>query len=144
MTKVHSVHIFLGSESDEKFITEGLDVLKSAGIVPKLHIGSVHRAPYETMQQINEVFEDPALRVVIAGSRNATGLAGIVAGRAHELKRNLIVLGVRFEKNPGQHIFEDASFGLSLVPSGVPLAYMGFNTIGFLHACMYAKRICSF
>lgn len=141
---MEKVHIFLGSENDRQFTEEGLLVLGQACVESRVHVGSVHRTPCAALDTIRRVLEDPKLRVIIAGSRNATGLAGVVAGVVTEMQRNAVVLGVRFEKNPGQHIIEDASFGLSLVPSGVPLAYMGFNTIGFIHACMYAKRICSF
>lgn len=131
--------IFIGSKSDEVFLVDGLKFLKEQKIDYELIVSSTHRQPKETAQRITEKLNDKGIKVIIGGAATATGLPGVIAG--YLINTNIPVFGVRFIKNPGQNIIEDATFNLSSMPSGVPLAYTGFNEKGFLHACILAKRI---
>jgi 5-(carboxyamino)imidazole ribonucleotide mutase len=130
--------ILIGSRSDQKFLEEGLIFLKNRGIGNYVYICSVHRDPREAVCRIEEAI-DRKPEVIIAGAATATGLPGMVAGFAQN--RKFPVLGVRFSHQPGAALLEDASFNLSAMPKGVPLAYCGYNQKGFLHACMLAAKL---
>src|SRR3989339_1275618 len=131
--------IMVGSSSDEPFLRAGLEYLKEHNIKYKVIVCSTHREPQKTSAIILESLENKNLKVIIGGAATATGLPGVIAGY---LKETLIpIFGVRFTKEPGQSLIEDATFNLSSMPSGVPLAYVGYNEKGFLHACMLATRI---
>ena len=132
------IFILIASENDRPFIEEGLKHLREKSIKHDVIVGSTHREPEETAEKIKRVIEmQPA--VIIAGAATATGLPGVCAG--HLLNTNIPIIGVRFSKNPGTDIIEDASFNLSGMPKEVPLLYAGYNEKGFLHACMMAVRI---
>lgn len=135
------IPIFIGSENDRPFLTEGLAFLKEHGIPYTVFVASVHRGPIQATADILTVLEDTTLRIIIGGAASATGLPGILAGIIQERGLKILPIGVRFEKNPGARILEDASFALSSMPRGVPLLYAGVNNTGFLHACMIANRV---
>lgn len=131
--------LMIASESDKVFIKTGLEFLKQQKIPCLTVISSVHRNPVGTNSLITRALKKNELKVIIAGAGTATGLPGVVAGYLAETK--IPIFGVRFSKEPGPNIIEDATFNLSSMPSGVPLAYTGYNEKGFLHACMLAVRI---
>ena len=141
MTKECQEHVLLvmvASKSDLPFLEEGTGFLEKQDIAFEIVVGSCHREPKKTERKIASRLKNGNLRVVIAGAATATGLPGFFAG--HLLGTNIPIYGVRFILNPGQNIIEDATFNTSSMPSGVPLAYTGFNEKGFLHACMLAVR----
>lgn len=131
--------IMIGSENDRVFLGEGLEYLKQEDVGYEVVVGSTHREPVETGLAIHLYLESDQCGAAIAGAATATGLPGIMAGYLQNT--NIPIFGVRFSKNPGPNIIEDATFNLSSMPSGVPLAYTGFNEKGFLHACMLAGRV---
>ena len=130
--------ILIGSENDKSFLNEGLEYLEDHKIPNKVIVSSVHRNPEQIEQIIKVTLNEGKNRFVICGAATATGLPGVVAG--HLRDRDIVVLGVRFTKMPGQNIIEDATFNLSSMPKGVPFAYTGYNEKGFLHACMMAVK----
>ena len=130
--------IFIGSENDKQFLIEGLDYLKSQNIDNEIIISSVHRDP-AMMPKIVEGIKKRKDKVIIAGAASATGLPGVLSG--YLLDTNTVVLGVRFSKESGPNIIEDATFNLSSMPKNVPLSYIGYNEKGFLHACMIDFKI---
>lgn len=136
-----ALRIFIGSEHDHPFLDEGLRYLEGHGIAQDVRVASVHRGPQAASAQIRAAIHDPDMRVLIAGAASATGLPGVIAGFVQEANSRIVVFGVRFEQHPSARIIEDASFALSSMPRGVPLAYTGHNQTGFLHACMLAARI---
>jgi phosphoribosylcarboxyaminoimidazole (NCAIR) mutase len=101
----------------------------------------VHRKPRHAHRAILKTLRNNDVRVFVAGAHSATGLPGVIAGYITEACLNTLVLGVRFTKEPRLSIMEDAAFGVSSMPRGVPLAYTGFNNTGFLHACMLSAQI---
>jgi phosphoribosylcarboxyaminoimidazole (NCAIR) mutase len=129
--------IFIGSESDQKFIVEGIEFLKMCKVPHQVIVLSVHRNSLSAGDKVEEILRRKDVSVIIAGAATATGLPGFVAGCT--LRR--VVIGVRFTKEPGQSIIEDATFNLSSMPKLVPLVYSGYNEKGFYHACVMAKRI---
>jgi phosphoribosylaminoimidazole carboxylase PurE protein len=129
----------IGSLNDKPFLENGLEYLNKHGVEYRMIVSSTHREPQMTSVKISEALKNDDLRVIIGGAASATGLPGVIAG--YLLETNIPIFGVRFTKNPGQCIIEDATFNLSSMPSGVPLAYTGFNENGFLHACILAARI---
>ncbi|MFC1640441.1 AIR carboxylase family protein [Patescibacteria group bacterium] len=131
--------IMVGSESDEAFLHEGLKYLQVNQVSHEVIITSTHRKPRETAEKIVDVMRNEGFRVAICGAATATGLPGVIAGYLRET--NIPIFGVRFTKEPGQSIIEDATFNLSSMPSGVPLAYTGYNEKGFMNACVLAARI---
>lgn len=129
----------IGSSSDKPFLHAGLEYLQEKKIDCEVIISSTHREPQKTSAEILMSLKNKNLKVIIAGAATATGLPGVIAGYLQET--NIPIFGIRFTKEPGQSIIEDATFNLSSMPSRVPLAYTGFNEKGFLHACMLAARI---
>ncbi len=79
------------------------------------------------------------LNMLIACAATMTGLPGVAAGI--KAVNGPIVLGVRMSKSPQGDYNENGSASLSAMPSGVPLAYCGYNEKGFLHPCMLAETI---
>lgn len=136
-----TLRIFLGSENDRPYLTEGLAYLNERNVAYAVQVASVHRGPNQAHETLTRALSDPDVRVIIGCAASATGLPGVIAGYVQECQRGVVVFGVRIEKNPGARIVEDASFALSSMPRGVPLAYTGFNNTGFLHACMLATKI---
>lgn len=134
---VHLI-IMIGSESDKIFLRKGLEYLEGKRIKYKVVVSSTHREPQKTSARINKLLKEKGLKVIIGGAATATGLPGVIAGYLKET--HISIFGVRFTKEPGQSIIEDATFNLSSMPSGVPLAYTGYNEKGFLHACLLAER----
>jgi len=135
------IPILIGSQNDKAFLDQGLNYLDEQGIKYAVIVTSTHRNPDLVRKKINNISLDQNIRVIIAGAATATGLPGIVAGYLEYNSNKITVLGVRFSKQPGPNIIEDSTFNLSSMPSGVPLAYTGFNEKGFLHACMLASKI---
>ena len=135
---VHLI-IMIGSANDKPFLGKGLDYLKEQKIKFEIIVASTHREPQKTSEIILKSLKNKSLKVIIGGAATATGLPGVIAGYLKET--NIPIFGVRFTKEPGQSIFEDATFNLSSMPSGVPLAYTGYNEKGFFHACLLAARI---
>lgn len=134
-----SLLIMIGSSSDEPFLRDGLEYLKQQNVEYEVVVSSTHREPQKTGERILQSLENKDLRVIIGGAASATGLPGVIAGYLKDT--SIPIFGVRFTKEPGQFLIEDATFNLSSMPGGVPLAYTGFNEKGFLHACMLAVRI---
>lgn len=130
--------IFIGSENDKEFLTEGLNYLKNKGINNEIVVSSVHRNP-TMMPTIVKKIKEQKDKVIIAGAASATGLPGVLSG--YLLDTNVVVLGVRFSKESCPNIIEDATFNLSSMPKNVPLAYLGYNEKGFLHACILSSKI---
>ncbi|MFA5358225.1 MAG: AIR carboxylase family protein [Patescibacteria group bacterium] len=135
---VHLI-IMIGSSSDEHFLHDGLEYLNQHSVKHEVIVSSTHREPQKTNAKIIESLKNKNLKVIIGGAATATGLPGVIAGYLKE--RSIPIFGVRFTKNPGQSLIEDATFNLSSMPNGVPLAYTGYNEKGFLHACILAERI---
>lgn len=131
--------IFIGSKNDKKFLSEGLKYLKIHKVSYQIIVASTHREPKETGEKIISTLSILKPKVIIAGAATATGLPGVIAG--YLINSNVLIFGLRFTKNPGQFILEDAAFNLSAMPKGAPLTYTGFNEKGFLHACILATRI---
>ena len=133
------IAIFIGSKNDKPFLDEGLKYLDNKNIEYELIIASVHKEPQKTNNKIQGIIKNQDIEVIIAGAATATGLPGVIAG--YLIDKNIPLYGVRFTKNPGQNIIEDATFNISSMPKGVPLAYTGYNEKGFLHACKLAGKI---
>ncbi len=137
-TMVHLI-IMVGSTSDEPFLRKGLEYLNEQDVKYEVIVSSAHREPQKTGAKVITLLENKNLKVIIGGAATATGLPGIIAGYLKEMY--IPIFGVRFTKEPGQSIIEDATFNLSSMPSGIPLAYTGYNEKGFFHACILATRI---
>jgi phosphoribosylcarboxyaminoimidazole (NCAIR) mutase len=134
------LRILVESEGYESFVLKAqYEVLLK--ITYSFEVVSVHRDPDRAMKRIQAAVNDPQTKVIIGVAASATGLPGVIAGMVRECAKKILVLGVRFEANPGMRAIEDMSFGLSMMPEGVPLAYTGYNEKGFLHACLLAVRI---
>lgn len=133
-----TVLVFIGSESDRKHLKKGLDFLKTKNISYEITVISCHRQP-ERAPEVVDLIHRSKPRVIIAGAGTATGLPGVLAGYLRHDKT--VVLGVRFTAKPMADSIEDSSFNLSAMPTGVPLAYCGYNEKGFLFACQLAEKI---
>ncbi|PLX27243.1 hypothetical protein C0583_04375 [Candidatus Parcubacteria bacterium] len=133
---MNEIYILVSSENDKVFLNKGLDFLRNHHIEPHIVVSSIHRTPGESTEKI-ECYVAKNHGVIIAGATTATGLPGIVAGYTQHTKT--IVLGVRFSKKTKGDYNEDGSFCVSAMPEGIPLAFCGYNDVGFFHACVMAK-----
>ncbi len=138
---MYVVKVFVGSENDLPFTTEGLAHLKSRGVKYTVNVASIHRTPSRTSKLLKAAIKSPRTAVIIGGSASSTGLPGVSAGFVEEHRSDILVLGVRFDNDAGERLIQDASFGISQMPRGVPLGHTGYNTKGFLHACMLAAKV---
>lgn len=135
------VPVMVGSESDKQHMDAGLQMLRSHGVEPDLYYSSVHRAleaTVEAMRQVRGKYGDDP-KVIIAGSHNATGLAGCVAGYFQDT--NAMVIGVRFTNDILGAYLNDGAYQLSEVPSRCCLVYAGTNSPGFVNACTATLKV---
>lgn len=136
--------ILIGSWSDEVFLKEGLCYLEENKVSYCVEKISVHRTPGKAAILIPKILNLLNVRVAIGVAATATGLPGIMASYAAEMKLRVQIFGVRASKHQSLPSQEDREFNLSAMPQGQALAYAGYNNKGFLHACMMACNIITF
>ena len=125
--------IVVGSKSDLSITGKGLEVLRRWQIGHSLRVASAHRSA-EFLNQIVNQFVDQQGQLIICVAGKAAHLAGVVAAK-------VIVPVIAVPVNSGDVGGLDALLAMAQMPSGVPVATMGFGSHGFINACLLASQI---
>lgn len=125
--------VVVGSKSDLSITGKGLEVLRRWQISHSLRVASAHRSA-EFLNQIVENFVAQQGQVIVCVAGKAAHLAGVVAAKV-----TLPVIAVPV--NSGDVGGLDALLAMAQMPSGIPVATMGFGSHGFINACLLASQI---
>ena len=124
------VLILLGSKSDLVTTEKGLALLKELKIGFTLRIASAHRTP----DQVKEIIDSFTGKVCICLAGMSAHLAGMVAAQT-----TLPVIAVPIASATTAGF--DSLLSVSQMPPGVPVATMGFGSVGFVNAVLLAGEI---
>jgi 5-(carboxyamino)imidazole ribonucleotide mutase len=127
------VLILLGSKSDLVTTEKGLALLKELKIGFTLRIASAHRTP-DQVKDIVESFINDAGKLCICLAGMSAHLAGMVAAQT-----TLPVIAVPIASATTAGF--DSLLSVSQMPPGVPVATMGFGSVGFVNAVLLAGEI---
>ena len=125
--------IVVGSKSDLNITSKGLERLRDLQITHSLRVASAHRSA-EFLNQIIAEFIDQQGQVIICVAGKAAHLAGVVAAK-------VTVPVIAVPVNSGDVGGLDALLAMAQMPSGIPVATMGFGKHGFINACLLASQI---
>ena len=123
----------MGSKSDLQVVESGLLILRDWQLAHSLRIASAHRSP-QLLATVVAEFVQQGGAIVICVAGKAAHLAGTVA--AHTV---LPVIAVPLAS--GETAGFDSLLSSAQMPSGVPVATMGFGMHGFANACLLAGQI---
>lgn len=129
------VLIVVGSKSDLNITGKGLESLRDLQIDHSLRVASAHRSP-EFLKQIVNDFIDQQGQIIVCVAGKAAHLAGVVAAK-------VTVPVIAVPVNSGDVGGLDALLAMAQMPSGIPVATMGFGKHGFINACLLASQILS-
>ncbi|KAB8346066.1 hypothetical protein FH972_023118 [Carpinus fangiana] len=126
-----SVAVLMGSDSDLKTMTAGLDVLERFGIPHTVRITSAHRTP-TVMADFATAAAASGIKVIIAAAGGAAHLPGMCAAYT-----SLPVIGVPVKASVLDGV--DSLYSEVQMPRGVPLATVGIGNS--TNAALLAARI---
>ena len=131
----YDVEIIAGSSSDFEAIekSELMDILNACGVTWRLSSLSAHRNPYDLDRFVQLSKETAKVFIGIAGM--AAALPGTIAAHA----RTKPVIGVALSSDILDGM--DAAFAISRMPSGVPVAFTGWNKTGLYNAGILAVQM---
>lgn len=121
-----TIHIILGSTSDEELARKVVETLKKFGVSYRVSVASAHRAP----EKLEKLVKNSNADVFICIAGLSAALPGVVASRT--LKP---VIGV---PKSGK-ISIDSLLSISQMPPGVPVACVGIDSTR--NAALLALRI---
>ena len=127
------IMIVLGSKSDFPVTESGLNTLRELGIPFTLHVASAHRSP-DYLHKLIHDFEAQGGSLYICVAGKSAHLAGVVAAAT---SRPVIAVPVFSQPTAGF----DSLLSMSQMPSGVPVATMGFGNTGFTNGCILAAQM---
>ncbi len=133
MSDTAEILVVLGSKSDEKTMTECLNVLDNFGVAYKCEICSAHRNPVRTME-LAKAAADSGIKVIIAAAGMAAALPGVIAANTF-----LPVIGVPMAGSALGGV--DALLSIVQMPAGVPVAATAIGSHGAKNAALLAVRI---
>ena len=125
--------IVVGSKSDLNITSKGLEVLRGWQVSHSLRVASAHRSA-KFLGQIIDSFIAQQGQVIVCVAGKAAHLAGVVAAK-------VTVPVIAVPVNSGDVGGLDALLAMAQMPSGVPVATMGFGSHGFINACLLASQI---
>lgn len=133
------VDVLVGSPSDEKWLADGLDLLRKTGSYGVGLVCSAHRNP----DTLSDYARNESPNVVVCAGSKALALPGDLRAQFNKVagKKNIPVIGVALEGSEPEDI-EDAVRAIAGLPGlfvemdSVGLPYQGAN--GFLEACRSA------
>jgi|FaiFalDrversion2_1042247.scaffolds.fasta_scaffold06358_2 5-(carboxyamino)imidazole ribonucleotide mutase len=131
-SKGPNVGILLGSDSDLKYLKDGVEVFEKLGISYEIKIASAHRTPEKVFEYAKSA-ESRGIEVIIAGAGGAAHLPGVVAALT-----NLPVIGIPITSSLSGL---DSLLSIVQMPGGVPVATVGINNSK--NAAILAARILS-
>ncbi len=125
--------IVMGSNSDEKFMTECAKVLDGFSVGYSMVVSSAHRTPDSTRRLAKEA-RDKGYSIIIAGAGGAAHLAGAIASETV-----LPVIGVPL---PSSYLSGmDALLATVQMPGGIPVATVAIGEAGAKNAALLAIEI---
>lgn len=119
MSKGPLVAVIMGSESDFRVMTKGIDCLKQLEVPFELDIISAHRTPEKMSDYASNLF-DRDFAVVIAGAGGAAHLPGMVASYTI-----LPVIGVPISSTVMDGV--DSLYSIVQMPAGIPVATVAID-----------------
>lgn len=125
--------VIMGSDSDLKYVSAGLQVLKDFGVGFDVRISSAHRTLSRTLEIITN-FEDQGGQVIIAAAGMSAHLAGVIA--AHTV---LPVLGLPLSSPDFGGL--DSLLSMIEMPPGIPVGVMGKGKSGAKNAALLSLQI---
>lgn len=122
----------IGSESDKKSITPGIDLIEEKEMTYDLKVYSAHRNLKELTEFLEK--EQDNYKIIITAAGLSAALPGVVASISHKP-----VLGIPLVSGSLAGI--DALLSILQLPKGIPCATMGIGKQGVLNSIHLAERI---
>lgn len=127
------IWIFMGSRSDEEFMTVAGDVLKKESVPFATFVHSAHREPDKIRKLVARARKEGVV-AIIAGAGLAAHLPGFIASLT-----DIPVLGVPLPASTLGGL--DSLLSIVQMPAGVPVATFGIGKPGARNAALFACRI---
>ncbi|MCY4321313.1 MAG: 5-(carboxyamino)imidazole ribonucleotide mutase [Bdellovibrionaceae bacterium] len=115
----NKVAVLMGSPSDIKIMSKGINLLKEWKVPTEVKVVSAHRTP-EFMQEYGLKAQDRGLEVIIAGAGGSAHLPGMLASLTV-----LPVIGVPIALKKLKGL--DSLLSIVQMPKGVPVATVAIN-----------------
>ncbi len=122
----------IGSESDKKVISQGIDLIEEKGLSYDLVVYSAHRNLTDLIEFLDTKSKD--YKVIITAAGLSAALPGVVAAKVSNP-----VIGIPLIE--GSLGGMDALLSILQLPKGIPCATMGIGKQGVLNAVHLAERI---
>jgi 5-(carboxyamino)imidazole ribonucleotide mutase len=127
------IWIFMGSRSDEEYMTVAEDILKKESVPYEIYIHSAHREPEKIRKLIARAKKEGVV-AIIAGAGLAAHLPGFIASQTE-----IPVLGVPLPVSTLGGL--DSLLSIIQMPGGVPVATFGIGRPGAKNAALFASRL---
>ena len=132
-TRIPSVGIIMGSQSDWPTMEKSAQVLEKFGVEWEAKIVSAHRTP-DLLFKYAKSAESRGLKCIIAGAGGAAHLPGMTASMTI-----LPVLGVPVKSRTLQGV--DSLLSIVQMPAGIPTATFAVGESGATNAALFAISI---
>ena len=132
-TRIPSVGIIMGSQSDWPTMEKSAQVLEKFGVEWEAKIVSAHRTP-DLLFKYAKSAESRGLKCIIAGAGGAAHLPGMTASMTI-----LPVLGVPVKSRTLQGV--DSLLSIVQMPAGIPTATFAVGEAGATNAALFAISI---
>ena len=120
-------------ERDRSLLERAAEILEQFGIPYELQCLSAHFVP-RAVSDYAAAAQKRGVKVIIAASRGAANLAGVIASRTI-----LPVIGVPLDSPAFNGI--DSLLATVQMPAGVPVATTAIGSVGAKNACLLAAQI---
>ena len=132
-TRIPSVGIIMGSQSDWPTMEKSAQVLEKFGVEWEAKVVSAHRTP-DLLFEYAKSAESRGLKCIIAGAGGAAHLPGMTASMTI-----LPVLGVPVKSRTLQGV--DSLLSIVQMPAGIPTATFAVGEAGASNAALFAISI---
>ena len=132
-TRIPSVGIIMGSQSDWPTMEKSAQVLEKFGVEWEAKVVSAHRTP-DLLFEYAKSAESRGLKCIIAGAGGAAHLPGMTASMTI-----LPVLGVPVKSRTLQGV--DSLLSIVQMPAGIPTATFAVGEAGATNAALFAISI---
>ena len=132
-TRIPSVGIIMGSQSDWPTMEKSAQVLEKFGVEWEAKVVSAHRTP-DLLFEYAKSAESRGLKCIIAGAGGAAHLPGMTASMTI-----LPVLGVPVKSITLQGV--DSLLSIVQMPAGIPTATFAVGEAGATNAALFAISI---
>lgn len=132
-TRIPSVGIIMGSQSDWPTMEKSAQVLEKFGVEWEAKVVSAHRTP-DLLFEYAKSAESRGLKCIVAGAGGAAHLPGMTASMTI-----LPVLGVPVKSRTLQGV--DSLLSIVQMPAGIPTATFAVGEAGATNAALFAISI---